>query len=257
MPFGLTNAPATLQSCMNHTFKKQLCKFLLVFFDDILIYSKTWEEHLQHLDEVLRILGEQSLYAKMSKCEFGMQEMLYLGHVIGANEVEVHLDKIQSILEWPTPKNLTELKGCLGLCTYYKWYVKGFSQLTRPLTDLTKKGAFSWSGEAQEIFERLEKVMSSRPVLALLDYTRSFVLECHASRDGIGAVLMQNHHPIALAVQLSPWCWNRVRPLLLTLRVFPWLLCVLLMVLSPSWAAVVSLLPPMLLPLLFWFDQFC
>ena len=87
MPFGLTNAPATFQSCMNHTFRVQLRKFLLVFFDDILIYSKTWEEHLKHLDKVLSILGEHSLYAKMSKCEFGMKEMLYLGHIISEKRV--------------------------------------------------------------------------------------------------------------------------------------------------------------------------
>ena len=127
MPFGLTNAPATFQSCMNHIFRTQLHKYILVFFDDILIYSRTWEEHLRHLDEVLGILQEQSLYAKMSKCEFGMQEMLYLGHVIGANGVQVHLEKIRAILDWPTPKNVTELKDFLGLCTYYRRYVSVFS----------------------------------------------------------------------------------------------------------------------------------
>ena len=99
MPFRLTNAPTTFQSCMNHIFKAQLHKYLLVFFDNILIYSRTWEEHLRHLYEVLEILQEQSLYAKMSMCEFGMQGMLYLGHVIGANGVQVHLEKIRAILD--------------------------------------------------------------------------------------------------------------------------------------------------------------
>ena len=97
MPFGLTNALATFQSCMNHTFRVQLRKFLLVFFDNILIYSKTWEEHLQHLDEVLSILEEHSLYAKMSKCEFGMKEMLYLGHIINEEGVQVDMEKIRAI----------------------------------------------------------------------------------------------------------------------------------------------------------------
>ena len=122
---------------------------------------------MRHLDEVLGILQEQSLYAKMSKCEFGMQEMLYLGNVIGANGVQVHLEKIRAILDFPTPKNLTELKGLLGLCTYYRRYVSGFSQMTAPLTDLTKKGAFSWSKTARQTFEKMKKVMSSCPVLAL------------------------------------------------------------------------------------------
>jgi hypothetical protein len=139
MPFGLTNAPATFQSCMNHVFNKQLRKHLLVFFDDLLIYSKTWEEHLQHVDQILSIMEEQSLYAKESKCEFGMTEVLYLGHIIGAKGVQVHQEKIKAIMEWPTPKTLTELRGFLGMCTYYRKFVKGFSQLCAPLTDLTKK----------------------------------------------------------------------------------------------------------------------
>ena len=104
MPFVLTNAPTTFQSCMNHTFRVQLRKFLLVFFDDILIYNKTWEEHLKHLDEVLSILEEYSLYAKMSKCEFGMKEMLYLGHIINGTGVQVDMKKIRAIRDWPTPK---------------------------------------------------------------------------------------------------------------------------------------------------------
>ena len=118
--------------------------FLLVFFDDILVYSKTWEEHLKHLDETLSILEEQSLYVKMSKCEFGMKEMLYLGHIINEEGVQVDMEKIRAIRDWPTPKTITELRGFLGLCTYYRRYVKGFSQFVAPLTDLTKKGAFTW-----------------------------------------------------------------------------------------------------------------
>jgi hypothetical protein len=132
MPFGLTNALATFQSCMNHVFNKQLRKHVLVFFDDLLIYSKTWEEHLRHVDQILSIMEEQSLYAKDSKCEFGTIEVLYLGHIIGAKGVQVHQEKIKAIMEWPTPKTLTELRGFLGLCTYYRKFVKGFSQLCAP-----------------------------------------------------------------------------------------------------------------------------
>ena len=142
MPFGLTNAPATFQSCMNHLFRAQLRKYLLVFFDDLLIYSKTWEEHLEHLDEILGITGKQSLYAKASKCEFGLTEILYLGHVISAQGVQVHQEKIRAIVDWPTPRTLTELRGFMGICSYYRRFVRGFSQLGAPLTDLTKKGAF-------------------------------------------------------------------------------------------------------------------
>lgn len=101
MPFGLTNAPATFQSCMNHIFRSHLRKFVLVFFDDILLYSRTWEEHLQQIETVLRILQEQQFYAKLSKCEFGLTEMLYLGHIIGVDRVRVHEEKIRAIREWP------------------------------------------------------------------------------------------------------------------------------------------------------------
>jgi hypothetical protein len=119
MPFGLTNAPTTFQSCMNHIFNKQLRKFLLVFFDDLLIYNRTWEEHLEHLDEILSIMEDQSLYAKESKCEFDMTNILYLGHVISALGVQVHREKIQAILDWPPPKNLTQLHGFFGICNYW------------------------------------------------------------------------------------------------------------------------------------------
>ena len=122
--------------------------------------------------------------------------MLYLGHVIGANGVQVHLEKIRAILDWPTPKNVTELKGFLGPCTYYRRYVSGFSQMTAPLTDLTKKGAFSWSETAHQTFEKMKKVMSSCPILFLPNFSQPFVLECNASGEGIGAVLMHNNHPI-------------------------------------------------------------
>ena len=133
----------------------------------------------------------------MSKCEFGMIAMIYLGHVIGEKGVQVHQEKIQTILDWLTPKNVIELSSFLGLCTYYRRFVKGFSQLTTPLIDLTKKGDFSWGEGAQATFEKLKEVMSSCSVLALPDFTQPFVLECDASEEGIGAILMQNHHPIA------------------------------------------------------------
>ena len=113
-----------------------------------------------------------------------MQEMLYLGHVISANGVQVHMEKIRVILDWPTPKNVTELKGLLGLHTYYRRYVKGFSQFTAPLTDLTKKGAFSWTEGAQQTFEKMKNIMSSCPILALPDFTQPFVVECDASWEG-------------------------------------------------------------------------
>jgi hypothetical protein len=112
---------------MNHIFRGQLRKSVLVFFDDILVYSKTWQEHMGHLEEVLSIMEAQSLYAKESKCEFGMTELLYLGHIINAQGVQVHQEKIEAILNWPTPRSLTDLRSFFGLCSYYRRFVKGFS----------------------------------------------------------------------------------------------------------------------------------
>jgi hypothetical protein len=148
IPFRLTNAPATFQSCMNHVFNKKLRKHLLVFFDDFIIYGNMWEEHLQHVEHILTIMEGQSLYAKELKCEFGMTKVLYLGHIIRVKGVQVHQEKIKAIVEWPTPKTITKLRGFLGISTHCKMFVKGFSQLCAPLTDLTKKGAFRCSEEA-------------------------------------------------------------------------------------------------------------
>jgi hypothetical protein len=199
MPFGLTNVPATFQCFMNNLFNKQLRKFLLVFFDDLFIYIKTWEEHLQHVEQILAIMEEQSLYSKESKCEFGMTEVLYLGHIIGVKGVQVHKEKIQVILDWPTPRTLTKLKGFLGIYCYYRRFFKGFSQLCAPLTDLNKKGALI--PKAHSTFEKMKKVMSTCPVLALPYFTQPFTVECDALGEGIGAMLMQNMHPIVYESQ--------------------------------------------------------
>ena len=144
---------------------------MLVFFDDILIYNRTWEEHLQHIEVVLRILEEQHFFAKLSKCEFGLTKMLYLGHIIGVDGVRVHEEKIRAIRDCPEPRNVMELRGFVGICTYDRNFVKSFSQLAAPLTDLTKKGAFSWSDTAQWAIDRLKEVMSSCAVLALPNFT--------------------------------------------------------------------------------------
>ena len=133
---------------MNRIFNKQLCKYLLLFFDDILIYNKTWEEHLKHLNEVLGIMKAQSLFVKQSKCEFRMTEILYLGHTVRKYGVQVHQEKTQAILDWLPPKSLSKLRGFVGLCNYYWRFVNGFSQLNAPLTNLTKKGSFEWNERA-------------------------------------------------------------------------------------------------------------
>ncbi|GMJ13949.1 hypothetical protein HRI_005064100 [Hibiscus trionum] len=197
MPFGLTNSPATFQGLMNKIFREYLRKPVLVFFDDILVYSRDWETHLTHLKEVLGVLREQKLYAKQSKCCFGAKAVDYLGYVISGGEIAMDLTKVECILNWPIPNNVKELRGFLGLSGYYKRFVKDYGTMTRPLTNLFKKGGWHWNDIEKEAFERLKRAVSSAPVLALLDFNAEFSIEIDASEGGVGAVLVQKGRPLA------------------------------------------------------------
>ena len=181
---------------MDNIFHKKIQNFVIAFFDDIFIYIKIWKEHLHHLEEVLKNLDDKYLFAKMSKCEFGLKNILYLSHFIGQDGMKVDMEKIKAIIEWPHSKNFTELRGFIGICTYYRKFVKWFSQLTLPLIDLIKKYALKWHEGDQKYFQRMKEVISNCPILALPDFSKPFVLECDASGEGIGVVLKQGQHPI-------------------------------------------------------------
>lgn len=197
MPFGLTNAPASFQSLMNDLFKDYLRKFVLIFFDDILIYSENEQQHKVHFQLVLDTLRANQLFIKKSKCEWARNKIEYLGHIISADGVAADDTKIQAMKDWPVPKTIKGLRGFLGLTGYYRRFVQNYGILSRPLTQLLKKGGFTWSKEAEQAFDNLKLAMSSTPVLGLPDFSKPLIVETDACKTGVGAVLMQDGKPLA------------------------------------------------------------
>ncbi|GJR62397.1 putative reverse transcriptase domain-containing protein [Tanacetum coccineum] len=200
MPFGLTNAPAVFMDLMNRVCKPYLDKFIIVFIDDILIYSKNKQEHEEHLKLILELLKKEELYAKFSKCEFWIPKVQFLGHVIDSQGIHVDPAKIKSIKDWASPKSPMEIRQFLGLAGYYRRFIEGFSKIAKPMTKLTqKKVKFEW-GDKQEIaFQLLKQKLCSAPILALPEGSEYFIVYCDASIKGLGAVLMQREKVIAYA----------------------------------------------------------
>ena len=146
MSFGLNNAPAAFMDMMNRVFEDYLDKFVIVFIDDILIYSKGRNEHAQHLRLVLQRLEAKKFYAKFKKCEFWLEQVVVLGHVVSKDGVAVDPAKVEAILKWPQPKNVTEIRSLLGLATHYRRFVEGFAKIANPMTALTrKKHKYNWT----------------------------------------------------------------------------------------------------------------
>ncbi|GJW61762.1 ty3-gypsy retrotransposon protein [Tanacetum coccineum] len=196
MPFGLTNAPSTFQATMNRIFSPYLRKFVIVFFDDILIYSSSLTAHVEHLQCVFHCLQEYQFYVKRSKCVFGAASLEYLGHIISGQGVEMDPKKVEAVTTWPVPKTQKQVRSFLGLAGYYRRFIQGYASLAAPLSDLLQKDGFRWGEREHKAFVDLKHQLSIAPVLSLPDFEEVFVVETDASGDGIGAVLLQKGRPI-------------------------------------------------------------
>ena len=198
VPFGLSGAPGTFQGALNVTLTPLLRNCIIVFFDDILVYSSSYEEHLQHLQQVLDLLAKDHWVVKLKKCQFAKQEIHYLGHVLSGGGVHTDPAKVTIVQEWPQPANVHELRGFLDLAGFYRKFVRNFAVIAKPLTNLLKKHTlFVWTSEHQLAFDTLKQALCSAPVLGILDFSQVFAIETDACQTGVGAVLLQNGHPLA------------------------------------------------------------
>ncbi|GJR78917.1 reverse transcriptase [Tanacetum coccineum] len=207
MPIGLTNAPAVFMDLMNRVFHEYLDRFVIVFIDDILVYSKTREKHEDHLRIVLEILRQKKLYAKFPKCDFWLGQVAFLGHIVSADGITMDPAKVEAITKWLRPKTVTEVGSFLGLAEYYRRFLKGFSLLALPLTKLMRKGEkYVWNEEREKSFEELKMRLVSSSVLPLPSGTCGYQIYSDVSKKGLGCVLMQHGEVIAYASrQLKPY----------------------------------------------------
>ena len=203
MPFGLRNAPATFQSFINSILRPYLEKFVILYLDDILIFSDSLENHINHVRTILKTLLDNNLYAKLKKCEFHQPKVEFLGHVLSGQGISTDPKKIKSVEEWPTPTCVKDVQRFIGLCNFYRRFVENFATIAKPLHNLTKKNSkFIWDEKCNDSFLKLKKSLTSSPTLLYPDPTKPFIVECDASSYAIGAILSQRDdenrlHPVA------------------------------------------------------------
>ena len=183
---------------MHYVLRPYIGVFVVVYFDDILVFSKTMKEHLDHVGLVLQTLRKESLYANMKKCTFGVDKVVFLGFVVSSKGVHVDETKIEAIKTWPQPTNLQQVRSFLGLAGFYRRFVKNFSTIVAPLHALSKKNApFVWGSLQSTAFDELKSLLTHAPILALPNFDKTFEVHCDASGTGIGGVLMQEKRAIA------------------------------------------------------------
>ena len=192
---------------MPKIFSKQLGKFVFIYLDDILIFSKTRAEHLDHVREVLEVLRSNELYVKLSKCEFEQPEVKFLGHIISREGIKPDPKTVTVVQDWPKPTSITEIRSFLGLANYFRKFIQGYSTLAAPLTKLTRNDGSmeQWNEACDKAFQGLKDALCQAPTLAHPDFTKPFEVWADASIVGVGAVLMQDGHPVAyLSKKLTP-----------------------------------------------------
>ncbi|KAL0147880.1 hypothetical protein M9458_056801, partial [Cirrhinus mrigala] len=195
MPFGLSNSPSIFQAFVNEVFRDLLHRYVIVYIDDILIYSENLESHITHVRSVLQRLIANKLYAKLPKCEFHQTKISFLGYVISNEGVTMDDEKVSAVVNWPKPRTIKDLQRFLGFANFYRRFIRNFSQIAAPLTSMTRKGprTLHWTYESNLAFQNLKDRFTSAPILRHPDPEREFVVEVDASNSGIGAILSQRH----------------------------------------------------------------
>lgn len=201
MPFELSNVPSTFIMVMNQVLRSFIGKFVVVYFDDILIYSLDERKHVEHLRAVLNALRDDKLYVNLKKCVFMTHSLSFLGFVLTSTGLQVDNEKIKTVQDWPAPNSLQEVISFHILASFYRRFIKNFSTISTPLTYCIKKGEFKWTTQAEKSFQLVKEKLPSAPMLALPDFEKMFELDCDASHVGIGGVLNQEGHPIAFFSQ--------------------------------------------------------
>jgi hypothetical protein len=200
MSFGLTNAPAYFMYLMDKVFMEYLDKFVMVFIDNIYVYSKSEEEHEEHIRLVMQKLRDHRLYVKLSKCEFWLKQVAFLGHIILKGGISVNPSKIQDVLSWKAPTSVGDIQSFLGLAGYYQRFIEGFSNISKPMTKLLEKDKkFEWMPACEASFQELKKRLTTALILVMPDMEKLFSIYCDASGQGLGCVLMQDGRVVAYA----------------------------------------------------------